>query len=179
MQIHLSDCKSTKALTHDLATHKIQLCMLVLSHLRVTYWSADVMYKLFDRAQKILDETRASQSSSSDLSDPQPHSAASAVQSTNPGLVEPQAHSLMGSHCQSGGLLMTDLNAMPQDTGQLWYSVSPQFSNVDQLLSPGFSLSEDVFQHFFSNSDAGVHGQHISLMASEPVDDTLYSNTPF
>ncbi|KAF5967422.1 cutinase transcription factor 1 beta [Fusarium coicis] len=179
MQIHLSDCKSTKALTHDLATHKIQLCMIVLSNLRVTYWSADVMYKLFDRAQKILDETRASQSSSSDLPDPQPHLAASALQSTSAGLVEPQAHSLMDSQCQSDGLLMTDLNAMPQDTEQLWYSISPQFSNVDQLLSPGFSLSEDVFQHFFSNSDAGVHGQHMSLMASEPVDDTLYNNIPF
>ncbi|KAF5241567.1 hypothetical protein FANTH_9078 [Fusarium anthophilum] len=179
MQIHLSDCKSTKALIRALATHKMQLCMLVLSNLRVTYWSADVMYKLFDRAQKILDKTRASQSSSSDLSDPQPHLAASAQQSTNTGLVEPQAHTLMDNQCQSDGLLMTDLNVMPQDTEQLWYSVSPQFSNVDQLLSPGFSLSEDVFQHFFSNSDAGVHGQHVSSMASEPVDDMLYNNIPF
>jgi hypothetical protein len=137
------------------------------------------MYKLFDRAQKILDETRASQPSSSDLSDPRPYLAASTLQSTSAGLVEPQAHSLMDSQCQSDGLLMADLNAMPQDTEQLWYSVSPQFSSVDQLLSPGFSLSEDVFQHFFSNSDAGVHGQHMSLMASEPVDDTLYNNIPF
>ncbi|VTT68198.1 unnamed protein product [Fusarium fujikuroi] len=166
MQIHLSDCKSTTALIHALATHKMQLCMLVLSNLRMTYWSADVMYKLFDRAQKILGKTRASQSSSSDLSDPQPHLAASAQQSTNAGLVEPQAHTLMDNQCQSDGLLITDLNSMPQDTEQLWYSVSPQFSNVDQLLSPSFSLSEDIFQHFFSNVDAEVHGQHMSLMAT-------------
>ncbi|KAF5614147.1 cutinase transcription factor 1 beta [Fusarium subglutinans] len=179
MQIHLSDCKSTKALIRALATHKMQLCTLVLSNLRVTYWSADVMYKLFDRAQKILDKTRASQSSSSDLSDPEPHLAASAQQSTNTGLVEPQAHTSMDNQCQADGLLMTDLNVMPQDTEQLWYSVSPQFSNLDQLLSPGFSLSEDVFQHFFSNSDAGVHGQRVSSMASEPVDDVLYYNIPF
>lgn len=137
------------------------------------------MYKLFDRAQKILGKTRASQSSSSDLSDPQPHLAASAQQSTNAGLVEPQAHTLMDNQCQSDGLLMTDLNSMPQDTEQLWYSVSPQFSNVDQLLSPKFSLSEDIFQHFFSNFDAEVHGQHMSLIASEPVDDMLYNTISF
>lgn len=56
MQVHLFDCKSGNALQANLGRNKIQLCMLVLDSLRDTYWSAGVMYRLFDRAQKILIE---------------------------------------------------------------------------------------------------------------------------
>ncbi|EHK16237.1 uncharacterized protein TRIVIDRAFT_114210, partial [Trichoderma virens Gv29-8] len=59
MQIHLYDCKSPNLLTRGLAENKLQLYMLVLSNLRGTYWSADVMYRLFDRAQSILKKSNA------------------------------------------------------------------------------------------------------------------------
>ncbi len=45
--------------------------------------------------------------------------------------------------------------------GAFWLndSGSPRFSNVDQLLSPGFSISENAFQPFFTNYDSsGIVG---------------------
>ncbi|KIW90544.1 uncharacterized protein Z519_09191 [Cladophialophora bantiana CBS 173.52] len=58
MQIHLFDYKSVEPLISGLAGNRLQLCMLILSKLRETYWSAGVMYRLFERAQRILQESK-------------------------------------------------------------------------------------------------------------------------
>ena len=50
MQIHLADCHSSSPTRRILGKHKLDLCMLVLSLVRDTYWSAGVMHDLFARA---------------------------------------------------------------------------------------------------------------------------------
>lgn len=55
MQIHLFDfCKAATPLLRSLGKNKLGLCLLVLSHIRRTYWSASVIHRLFARAQQIL-----------------------------------------------------------------------------------------------------------------------------
>jgi hypothetical protein len=54
MQRHLIDCKSSNPFTRKFAASKLELCMLVLSELRHTYWGADFTFKLFQKAQAKL-----------------------------------------------------------------------------------------------------------------------------
>ncbi|KAL3483419.1 hypothetical protein BJX62DRAFT_220306 [Aspergillus germanicus] len=54
MQIHLIDCKSSNPFTRKFAASKLELCMLVLSELRHTYWGADFTFKLFEKARAKL-----------------------------------------------------------------------------------------------------------------------------
>ena len=57
MQIHLLDCRSSNALVRRFAGQKLELCMLVMSQLRHTYWGADFTFRLFQRAQaKVAEE---------------------------------------------------------------------------------------------------------------------------
>ena len=56
MQIHLLDCKSSNALSRQLGNLKFQLCMVILSELRETYWGADFAYRMFECAQAKLAE---------------------------------------------------------------------------------------------------------------------------
>lgn len=50
MQIHLIELSSPTPLFRRFGNHKFQLCMMVLSELRNTYWGADAVYKLFEHA---------------------------------------------------------------------------------------------------------------------------------
>ncbi|KAL3441400.1 fungal-specific transcription factor domain-containing protein [Aspergillus insuetus] len=50
MQIYLLDCKSPNFLTQRFAKQKLEVCMLAMSHLRQTYWGANFMLRLFQKA---------------------------------------------------------------------------------------------------------------------------------
>ena len=56
MQMHLFDCKSSNEVVQRFAPHKLEVCMSVMSELRRTYWGADFILKLFERAQAKLRE---------------------------------------------------------------------------------------------------------------------------
>lgn len=164
-QIHLADCKSDNTLTRGLGRNKLQLCMLVFADLRATYWSADVMYRLFQRAQTLLAEQ-----------DARPTSHEVPIHSATPGGELHQVpNQLLAENEQAAPPPLIpvppagamSVNPMGQ---QLWSGASPQFSDVDQLLSPGFSLSQEMFLDFFPNYPAGNYGN----LAVPPV-PTYYS----
>lgn len=169
MQIHLFDCKSTSPLRRGLGKNKLNLCMLVLSQLRDTYWSASVIYRLFERAQTMLEKSKSSSglpaqarqatnsshstaaspnSSSNDANNQRQHYQRDQQQqqhhqSTNesePGI--PHANLLMDESVMQGSYWLNE-------------SGSPCFSNVDQLLSPGFYIPENTFQSFMTGYDNG------------------------
>ena len=50
------------------------------------------------------------------------------------------------------------MNDQQQQNSLLWLNQSPCFSNVDHLLSPGFSISENAFQSFFTNNGYDNNG---------------------
>lgn len=154
MQIHLADCKSTSSLTCGLARNKLQLCMLVLSDLRQTYWSANIMYRLFERGQALLNNGGV-------------RTPSNRLRSATPDREQtPPEHE--ESVVPEPALLLEE----PLDPQ--WFNISPQFSSVDQLLSPGFSLSaEDVFLDFFPNYPNGAYGQALL------PDETMYNNLSF
>jgi len=66
--------------------------------------------------------------------------------------------------------LMMDEQTMP---GTYWFndSGSPCFSNVDQLLSPGFSVPENIFQSFFTGYDNNLGGGYDQMIPAnnDPV----------
>ncbi|KAL5083897.1 hypothetical protein Trisim1_000806 [Trichoderma cf. simile WF8] len=150
MQIHLYDCKSSNALTRGLAENKLQLHMLVLSNLRETYWSADVTYRLFDRAQNILKKSN-SQVEKPPVKNADNSRDSTHLQQSQPQLLPPTEPSLLPT--PEPTVLVGE-----QQYANTWFNGSPQFRDVDQLLSPGFYLSEDGFSEFLlSYEDAVVY----------------------
>lgn len=169
MQIHLYDCKSANSLIRGLAENKLQLHMLVLSNLRGTYWSADVMYRLFERAQTILKKGSSQAPKRGKDSDHQLSRAIASEGINDRSFVQVQQELQLQpppapQQPQPDGIsmLMTPDTSMmmgDQQSANQWFSESPQFSDVDQLLSPGFYLSEDVLPDFvLSYPNSAVYG---------------------
>ncbi|OAL28103.1 hypothetical protein AYO22_03130 [Fonsecaea multimorphosa] len=157
MQIHLFDFKSLEPLVSGLAGNRLQLCMLVLSKLRETYWSAGVMHRLFERAQRILQESKRGNnvetaSESSQACDQADHHSANHVTVVDfqneferhngyPTIVDPPE-----------GWPFT--NSTTEASLQLWDDPL-SFDTVEELLGPGFGLPGDAFEGLFTSSYGG------------------------
>lgn len=172
MQIHLADCKSTSALTCGLARNKLQLCMLVLSDLRQTYWSANVMYRLFERGQALLTNGEVKTAGAPTNANANGLRSATTPDHDRDHRIVVEQMPPQNTHDESV------MSAVPEPAlvlneplDPLWFNISPQFSNVDQLLSPGFSLSEDVFLDFFPNYPNVAYGQ---ALLPNVADETMY-----
>jgi hypothetical protein len=167
MQIHLFDCKSSVPLRRGLGKNKLNLCMLVLTQLRNTYWSASVIYRLFERAQSMLDKAKDTTESHTRIS---PQRTEAGITNQDPGIDYPQQsrhHQDIQQELDFG----SSTQVIPRSNLQVhehnvpnafWLNDSgfPCFSNVDHLLSPGFFVSENVFQHFagYDNGTGIVDG---------------------
>ena len=184
MQIFLFDCKSTEPLRRGLGTNKLNLCMLVLSQLRNTYWSASVTYRLFSRAQALLDKSKSSAFATAEKPTPSPQRITS--QSSNQDLQteqlqhdqdqqhsqlpQQQAHPLQQEYANMR--LMPDANILANEpTIPSWMNDPQYFSNVDQLLSPGFTIPENTFNSFFAGYDnsMGVYDQNVPISGEVPM----------
>lgn len=183
MQIHLFECKSTVPLRRGLGSNKLNLCMLVLQQLRDTYWSASVTYRLFARAQVLLEKSNSSVSKQAEKLASIPHrtTAASNRQNVDTGHQHQQQHQHHQDQQQNQQYntddamrLMPETDfAMNEQTAPFWLNDSPSFSNVDQLLSPGFSIPENTFQSFFTGYDngmVGVYDQPMPVSGEIPID---------
>ncbi|RFU27236.1 hypothetical protein B7463_g9113, partial [Scytalidium lignicola] len=178
MQIHLFDCKSAIPLRRGLGSNKLNLCMLVLSQLRDTYWSASVIYRLFARAQSILDKPNPSVSVQPEKPTDSFHRVG-AHSNTGSQDVDTE-HQQQDEDTQQSIRPMTESNIlMDGQTAPFWLndSESPCFSSVDQLLSPGFSMSENAFQSLFAGFDNGIQGVYDQMMpvSSDIPPDLLYN----
>ncbi|TQW01066.1 C6 transcription factor [Cordyceps javanica] len=150
-QIHLADCKSDNSLIRGLGRNKLQLCILVYADLRSTYWSADVMYRLFQRAQNLTADHDAGHASSY----VRPRRCSTSAQG-----LERTSEQLLDVSQQRSNLMPQPAAAPAIDPMVSFLSgSSPQLNDVDQLLSPGFALSEDVFLDFFPNYPTGNYDQ--------------------
>jgi hypothetical protein len=155
MQLHLFECKSLVPLRRGLGKNKLDLCMLVLTQLRNTYWSASVIYRLFERAQSMLDKARLAPRHSTEPE--------AGVSSRTPG-TECVGHTFSHQNAKqetvlSQGMHKTNLQSDDRNAPSTFWlneSGSPCFSNVDHLLSPGFFVSENVFQPFFAGYGNGT-----------------------
>ena len=147
--------------------------MLVLSQLRDTYWSASVIFRLFERAQVMLDKSK----SNHEASTPDKGTTNSTITETPPinsskeiGSGYQQQHQQLSNNQHqlretpdNGMAQLSQPNLLLNDqamTGTYWFSDSgsPCFNNVDQLLSPGFSVPENIFQSFWTGYDPGIGG---------------------
>jgi hypothetical protein len=164
MQIHLLDCKSSVPLRRGLGGNKLNLCMLVLSQLSDTYWSASVIYRLFARAQAIIDKSNTSASTEAE----KPTISADHMESHSNGRdIETETqrqhqHEDQQSQQQQDVIEdsirpLSDSNATMNEHGPpFWMNEPLSFNNVDQLLSPGFSVSDNVFLSLFAGYDNGI-----------------------
>ena len=190
MQIHLFDCKSTVLLRRGLGSNKLSLCMLVLSQLRDTYWSASVIYRLFERAQLML--TKPSSGFRTQAEKQKTSSSGFGIHTNDRDDTEDQQQHHDQDRQQQQDNLGESVRLMPESSllgaenlmpGTFWLndSGSPCFSTIDQLLSPGFSISENTFQSFFpdydSNGVVDIHGQMMHASENVPV-DLLYNIDP-
>lgn len=200
MQIHLSDCKSSDRLLSSLGTGKLNLCMLVLSNIRDTYWSASVMHRLFERAQSILAKSCVegpAAATSESVSVQQQRSASVASPPTQKTRGEeariasaqyPQAtgsdNGLMPQLAQPPALSEVghDLQQQSSSTGPvLWWDEAPCFTSVEPLLSPGFALSDETCQALFTGYDSfgavpAVAYDPVVAVPSGSSMDLLYSD---
>ncbi|KAJ5611175.1 hypothetical protein N7510_007894 [Penicillium lagena] len=159
MQVHLFDCKSSSQLQASLGRNKIQLCMLILDNLRDTYWSAGVMYRLFDRAQRILSNNTGNSSAARQT----------CGLSSNPeySQMDQEQEEVATRDAMNGFAALTPNGS---GTGMLGDELLPlgssarsDFSALEQLLSPGFSLSDNQSQVFFADYTSSVMGEGLSL----------------
>ena len=263
MQIHLFDCKADSPLLRNHGKNKLDLCLLVLSEMRNTYWSASVIYRLFAKAQQILagaslnsggpgssagDNAPAKEDGNPLLkdkykstildtspSDPpqspeqQRQPPATPHHPQNPRAVDgtassgfytqeaPQPHYSSPDHAHTDALRTGPMNSFmtsvltptapppsqlmaqqplppssllhhqapqqhpyqqplhagvsdpqamqiepPADPN--WWDQSQSFRDVDQLLSPGFSLSDEMVQHLFQSYNGGILGPDIDML---------------
>ena len=185
MQIHLFDCKSTVPLRRGLGSNKLNLCMLVLSQLRNTYWSASVIYRLFERAQVMLDKSNSCPSTQAEKPTAGSHRIGTNFNSRDVNTERQQQQQQQHHQDQQQQEDIEDpIRPMPESNllmneqaAPFWLNDSPCFSNVDQLLSPGFSITESAFQSFFTGYDSstvGVYDQIAPVSSDNPI-DLLYN----
>ena len=55
MQIYIWELRHSTGMARHYASHQLDLHMLVLSHLRKTYWTADLQHNLFTEVLKIME----------------------------------------------------------------------------------------------------------------------------
>ncbi|KAM3502005.1 hypothetical protein MY10362_005152 [Beauveria mimosiformis] len=148
-QIHLADCRSESTLTRSQGRNKLQLCVSVFAELRSTYWSADVMYRLFKRAQDLA--------AGEILTQPSPRETPRRPE-TLPGERQRAAQRMRNVHLMASTLVSAAAAAAlppivpmtPVSTGTV-----SQFGDMDQLLSPEFALSEHLFTGLLPNYPIG------------------------
>jgi hypothetical protein len=197
MQINLFDCKSELPLRRGLGRNKLSLCMLVVSQLRETYWSASVIYRLFDRAQTILNGSHSNISHqagkvAANNNNNGPHhteSLRSDRNSFNPSSQDtsPSPHLQQDYNYQQrqqqqerdGGpaSLMPESNfSMSEQQSSSWPNSSMFFENVDQLLSPSFVISDNSYQSFFIDCDENLGTyEQVMPISSEPFEELIYN----
>ena len=129
MQIHLLDCKSPSSLFRQLGNLKLQLCMMILSELRDTYWGADFAYRMFERAQAKLLEVPKAHAEANQASGLQ-----RCVPDATVSPLTPESTALSQSH----------------STNQSHLS----YPSLDDILAPGFSLGE--VQYPFWTNELGL-----------------------
>lgn len=166
MQIHLFDCKSMHSLRSGLGNNKLSLCMLVLSQLRKTYWSASVIHRLFERAQIMLRKHKSGASSLAeklvDSDDPLAYSNNQFLDTEN---LQQRHHQQRPHHHQEQQQDNREhfMQHVPRANLSLnehnisfWPNDTPFFNNVDQLLSPSFSISDSHIRSFWTDYDSGL-----------------------
>jgi hypothetical protein len=172
MQLHLFDCKSSTPLRRGLGSNKLSLCMLVLSQLRDTYWSASVIYRLFERAQIMLDKSKSGVSRNPGKLTDTTHLSES--QSDGHNFHERQKpHQLNQQQENTDSMRSASESVMPTNDQLFWFNDSASFNNVDQLLSPGFTVPENMFHNLFTGYDHnfdGVYDQVVSGPGSSSID---------
>lgn len=85
MQIHFYEHYNLEGLSRQHALHNLKLHLMVLEHLRKTYWSADMQHKLFTEALKAMENPVKCTTSRASSKEGEPTSA-----STQPGHVRPE-----------------------------------------------------------------------------------------
>ena len=134
MQMHLIEVASPTPLFRRFGNHKFQLCMMVLSELRSTYWGADAVYKLFEHAQ-----TRTQKQDTPDIN---PHKAVTAEEIASP---LPQAPASAVFQQSQNDVRDSDLRSFYDPDGIMWDENNP------------FSIVSDEVRHQF---DAPGWGQN-------------------
>lgn len=111
------------------------------------------MYRLFERARDILNHRNENISKTAKRPTSEPNRTTSNHSREDITGINPQQPQ---EDQGEAPMLLTPEASLPmgEQPEPLWFNESPNFSNVDQLLSPGFSLSENVlFQGFFMDYD--------------------------
>ncbi|KAJ5735782.1 uncharacterized protein N7483_000907 [Penicillium malachiteum] len=163
MQIHLFDCKSDSQLQAHLAKNRLNLCLLFLDNLRDTYWSAGVMYRLFDRAQTIL--------TSRNTTNHQMISQKTGLNSNTPRHPnDPGNNTIVATEVIPPSIAdftpnSTTSGVPPESfSGDLETNAySLDFAALEQLLSPGFALSDGHSQGLFAEYMGNVMGEEVPM----------------
>lgn len=178
MQIHLFDCKSMVPLRRGLGRNKLALCMLVLSQLRDTYWSASMIYRLFERAQIMIDNPKPppiiNSAATPTTSAPENQNESRYNNDPNTGYQNHRPQQLLPDGPNNPNSFSIDSNLLlDQNTNPSWLT---DFNHVDQLLNPGFSMNEDnMFQPFFTGYDYnGLMSSYDPIPGNNPPADGMY-----
>lgn len=58
LQVYLVDSTSTKSLVRRMGIHNLELCMVVIEELKTTYFGAEILFRMFTKAQSQVGNRR-------------------------------------------------------------------------------------------------------------------------
>jgi hypothetical protein len=169
MQVHLSDCRTSDPVQSGLASNKLQLCMLFLENISPTYWSAGVMFRLFERAQHILRNTKRK----NNINETQKEGTSTKQRSRNIGF--PESFVETREARPTSHLLEPEPPLIPDAVAPLWINdegmnnANMSLNAIDQLLHPDFSLPDDDYSALFP----GVMFGKADQSQADPTIDTI------
>lgn len=149
MQIHLIQLSSPTPLSRRLSSHKFELCMIVLSELRNTYWGADAMYKLFEHALARVQKQNPPAVDSSNAATTEAN--ATLLPPTPDSVALPQGPYEVGD---------SNLNTFYDPDGMIWDESNP-FSIVSDEVRQQFSSLE-----WAQNNESAIHIDEINFVLS-------------
>ncbi|KAJ9490820.1 hypothetical protein VN97_g2456 [Penicillium thymicola] len=78
LQIYLVDSTSTKSLVRRMGIHNLELCMVVIEELKTTYFGAEILFRMFTKAQSQVRNRRVAAAAAAGKDVYQPSSNADA-----------------------------------------------------------------------------------------------------
>lgn len=123
MQIHLYEFARSHNLARQHASHNLNLHMMVLSHLKETFWAAEIVHNLFNDALKTLQSKTAST---------KPDHGVDKVQVNQTSIARPHQN---GDSLNNPSAMVSTPNSISPTTFEELFTTFSQFDNLQCLLN--------------------------------------------
>lgn len=144
LQVHFLHSVSSRKLVQRLGCHELDLCMMVVNELKVTYFGADILSRLFTRARETINSKHRG------------------LETTLSGTEAGDVVSPEDRHCPTGEIAMpaSPMLCTSNVTGNDWRVTSPRYVLLDMRALDAAAAGQGISNEaIFSNvyEEAGIN----------------------